>query len=137
MLAQPLRSFCLGTLAVTLLSGCSLVEPESEQIQVHVYDIYGPDQAASGDSLVFTLHGFAFDGSLRVGTRSERQAEVTAWAPKPNEPIGWCATPPLPLLGRFEAVMPTSGEYVLRAVQPDGTVLEKRVQVEGQARTSG
>ena len=131
MLARPFRFTCLCTLAVVLLSGCSLVEPEPEQVQIYISDIYGPEQAAPGETVAFTLHGFAFDASLRVGTRSEREAEITVWAPKLDESVGWfCGTPPLPLLGRFEAVMPSTGEYILRAVQPGGTVLEKRVQLK-------
>ena len=137
MLPQPLRATCLGVFAVALLSGCSLFESEPEQVQIYISVIYGPDQAAPGEVIVFTLHSTAFDASLRVGARSERQAEVTAWALEPCEPVGPLSCDTLQELGRFEAVMPASGEYVLRATQPDGSVLEKRVRVADQTRTSG
>ena len=132
MLPQSLRpaGLCALAAAVGLLSGCSLVEPEPEQIQIHVYDVFGPEQAAPGEALTFTLHGAAFDASLRIGSRSDQRADVTAWAPKPRPDAWFCASPP-PLLGHFEAVMPAAGTYVLRALQPDGSVLEKRVRIAG------
>ena len=126
-LTLDVRPLALALAAGLLLGGCALVEPEPEQVQVGVSDIYGPDQAAPGETLAFTLHGFALGASLRVEARSDRRADVTVWAPEPDGDMAWCGTPPLPLLGRFDAVMPAEGDYVLRAVQPDGGVVEKRV----------
>ena len=133
MLPQSLRpaGLCALAVAVGFLSGCSLVEPEPEQVRVYISDIYGPDQAAPGETATFTFYGFTFGASLRFEARSEREVEATAWAPKPCKPVGPLSCDIIEELGRFEAVMPAAGTYVLRALQPDGSVLEKRVRIAG------
>lgn len=119
------------TALVLLFSGCSLVGAEDELMRVGVVEIQGPERAAPGAPITFVLTGFALDASIRVERRTDHAAELTAWAPAERQPDGWCATPPLPQIGRFETRAPAAGAYVLRFLQPDGTVLEKRVEVEG------
>lgn len=95
-------------------------------VQIGVAEIQAPERAAPGASVTFTLTGFATDASLRVERRTPEGAELTAWAPE-AQPDWWCATSPLPRIGRFQAQMHAAGAYVLRVLQPDSTVLEKRV----------
>lgn len=114
------------------LGGCSLVGDGGEnRVQVDVAEILGPERVAAGAPITFDLTGFALDASVRIERRTPEGAELTVWAPEAEQSIGWCGTPPLPLLGRFQAQMPAAGAYVLRVLQPDGTVLEKRITVAG------
>ena len=102
---------------------------EADLVQVGITEIEGPNQALAGHPLAFTLRGFAVGAAVRVERRTERQVELTAWAPKEKQPEAWCGTPPHPKVGRFETVAPAAGSYVVRFRQPNGEVIDKQVVV--------
>lgn len=117
---------------VLIFSGCSLLGQEQTQQlqQISVFDIHGPDRAVVGEDVTFSLIGFALRAWVRVESRSYHEMDVTVWTDADYQSEAWCATPPLPRLGTIEATIPKEGEYTVRVLQPDGSVLEKSVTID-------